>query len=420
MAVLLVVVSPSVEKAEDFGASYALVVGIDHYQNPRWPALANGKSDAMAAIAFLESQNYQVTALLDQEATRANILGYFRTYLRERLKGNDRFLFFFNGHGYTEKYGEKDIGYIVPVDGDSSPSLISMDEIREESALLQGAKHQLFILNSCFGGLLGSLTRASGVDPSRPDYLVQITKRDARQFITAGGADQSVVDSGKNNLSWFTYYFLEAVKDGYADFRGDGIITFADLTSYLIPRAANRYQTPASGVLPGDAGGQYVFYAKPAVQPSAGSTPPPKPPEPAAAGSLTHSEDLTKVGTEIEAMRIPIDNLYRAWEQLDLNLYSKQWSPSARQLSKKFNRTYQMIVDKRRKDFARLASVTVDRYQIVYRGYENGTATFDAEYQMTFNFKDGRSLVERERENYKVVKEQGRWVISENRDYIGR
>jgi Caspase domain len=116
--------------------------GIDHYQNPRWPALANGKSDAMAAIAFLKSQNYQVTALLDQEATRANILGYFRAYLRERLKGNERFLFFFNGHGYTEKYGEKDIGYIVPVDGDSWPSLISMDEIREESALLQGAKHQ--------------------------------------------------------------------------------------------------------------------------------------------------------------------------------------------------------------------------------------------------------------------------------------
>jgi hypothetical protein len=90
MAVLLVVVSPSVEKAEDFGASYALVVGIDHYQNPRWPALANGKSDAMAAIAFLESQNYQVTALLDQEATRANILGYFRTCLRERLAKGQR------------------------------------------------------------------------------------------------------------------------------------------------------------------------------------------------------------------------------------------------------------------------------------------------------------------------------------------
>lgn len=123
-----------------------------------------------------------MTALLDQEATRANILGYFRTYLRERLKGNERFLFFFNGHGYTEKYGEKDIGNIVPVDGDSSPSLISMDEIHEESALLQGAKHQLFILNSCFGGLLGSLTRASGVDPSRPDYFVQITKRYAHQL----------------------------------------------------------------------------------------------------------------------------------------------------------------------------------------------------------------------------------------------
>jgi hypothetical protein len=138
-----------------------------------------------------------------------------------------------------------------------------MDEIREESALLQGAKHQLFILNSCFGGLLGSLTRASGVDPSRPEYFVQITKRDARQFITAGGADQSVVDSGKDNLSWFTYYFLEAVKDGYADLRGDGIITFADLTSYLIPRAANSYQTPASGVLPGMPAGSMFFTPSP-------------------------------------------------------------------------------------------------------------------------------------------------------------
>jgi uncharacterized caspase-like protein len=141
--VLLVVLSASLQKAKGFGASYALVVGIDNYQNPRWPALTNGKSDAMAAIEFLKSQNDQVTALLDGEATRANILSYFRTYLREKLKGNDRFLFFFNGHGYTEKYGDQEIGYIVPVDGDSSPSLISMEEIRQEAALLDGAKHQL-------------------------------------------------------------------------------------------------------------------------------------------------------------------------------------------------------------------------------------------------------------------------------------
>ncbi|MFL6451251.1 MAG: hypothetical protein ACJ746_26775 [Bryobacteraceae bacterium] len=69
---------------------------------------------------------------------------------------------------------------------------------------------------------------------------------------------QEVLDTGANGHSVFTNALLEGLS-GAADFNRDGYITFAELDSYVIPRASNRFQTPATGVLPGNAGGEFVF-----------------------------------------------------------------------------------------------------------------------------------------------------------------
>jgi uncharacterized caspase-like protein len=244
---------------EFFANSYAIVVGIDNYPSPHWPKLNYAVADARAIARYLGAQGYEVITLYEQQATKQAILAAMQNTLAPRLKTSDRVLVFFAGHGETETLGGKDRGYIVPYDGaKQSAGFISMEDLFAESSYMGDARHQLFIIDSCYGGLLAN-TRASVVDPGVPDYLSQITKRFARQAITAGGKDQQVLDTGPGGHSYFVDFLLEALRDGLADTNGDGYITFNELTAYLIPRASNNQQTPSAGILPGHGAGEYLF-----------------------------------------------------------------------------------------------------------------------------------------------------------------
>jgi formylglycine-generating enzyme required for sulfatase activity len=245
-------------QAKFYDKSYALVIGINIYPSARWPNLTYAKKDAQGMAKFLRDQKFKVFTLYDQQATKTAIIAKMQNYLAPRVKKNDRILFFFAGHGHTEFLGGSDWGYIVPYDGgDSSATYISMEEIRTLAQKMGTAKHQLFIMDACYGGLLG--TKAGGIDPNYPNYLKEITRRKAKQIITAGGKDQTVLDGGPYGHSVFTGNLLEALREGLADLTGDGYITFAELVSYLVPKASNAYQTPAPGILPGHGLGEFVF-----------------------------------------------------------------------------------------------------------------------------------------------------------------
>lgn len=192
---------------------------------------------------------------------------FMQNDLARRIKKDDRVLFFFAGHGYTEELSDEDYGYIVPYDGgEMSATFISMEELRVLSEKMKKAKHQLFILDACYGGLFGT-RGVQNVNPPTPNYLKEITKRAARQFLTAGGKEQQVLDGAACGHSLFTCSLLEALQDGLGDVNNDGYITFSELASYLIPRASNAYQTPAAGTLPGHGLGEFVFRSpKPAIE----------------------------------------------------------------------------------------------------------------------------------------------------------
>lgn len=245
--------------AEYYSNSYALVIGIDRYPVQNWPDLSYAKADAEAVADILRNQGFQVIELYDRQATKIAIVEKMQNHLSRVIGSNDRVLVFFAGHGYTENLAGKDWGYIVPYHtlNQSSAGYISMEELQTLSRKMGKAKHQLFIMVSCYGGLLG--TRGSGVDPDIPNYLTEVTKRKARLIITAGGKDQEVVDDGPKGLSVFTGHLVEAIKDSLADINGDGYITYSELVSYLVPIASNDYQTPASATLPGHGMGEFVF-----------------------------------------------------------------------------------------------------------------------------------------------------------------
>ena len=243
-----------------FENSYALVVGIQDYKEYRWTDLPNAKRDAKAFARFLEMQGYSVNTLFDHKATKVGITNHF-LHLARKVTDKDRFLFFFSGHGHTERFNDDDWGYIIPYDGKGSAEYISMDELRVFSRKLGKAKHELFILSSCFGGNLA--LRSGGHDPDSDFYLDAITSSSAKLVITAGGRKQKVVDGGPCGLSLFTGTILKALWDGSADQNHDGYTSSIELFAAIGRKASNRFQTPRFGQLMGHDLGDFIFRVPP-------------------------------------------------------------------------------------------------------------------------------------------------------------
>ncbi len=251
-----------------FQTSYALVIGIGSYQDPSWPTRFSCKKDAEVVTSFLTGQNYKVIVLYDKQATKKAIISKM-LLLAKKLKKDDRVLIFFSGHGDSEELAGKERGYIVPYDGTkTSDSYISMETLLEYSEKMGTAKHQLFIMDSCYGGLLldtkAPITMAFTSPLIEPSDYIKFTKQVARQIITAGGSKQQV--SASEELSFFTSWFKKGVEDKQADVNKDGCIIFPELVAYLVNNASNSRQTPRYGSLPGHEGGENIFLVTPPVE----------------------------------------------------------------------------------------------------------------------------------------------------------
>ena len=245
--------------ASPYRESWAVVIGIDQYT--KWPKLRYAVNDAQG-IKELLIKKYSfkpenVFTLFDEQATRENILTLLGDKLGnpDMVKHDDRVLVFFAGHGATRKLPSgRDLGYIVPTDADIKDyhgKAISMTNFQDIAEAIP-AKHVLFVMDSCYSGL--ALTRGGG-----SNYLQEMTRRNARQMFTAGGANQEVADGGPNGHSVFTWTLLQAL-DGKGDLNGDGYITASELAAYTGPIVSSlSRQTPAFGNLAGSEGGEFVF-----------------------------------------------------------------------------------------------------------------------------------------------------------------
>ncbi len=225
-----------------YGASRALVIGIDNYTNG-WPRLSNAVKDAEAVAAALEERGFEVTLLTD--VTGDQLRDQLRRFFAIQGRDKDARLFlWFAGHGHTEN----DEGYLVPADAPAPGSgdfLLSAYPMRDFGSLvrLANAKHSMAVFDSCFSGTVFTANR------SRPPAAVtQATVRPVRQFLTSGDADQEVSDDGT-----FRAIFIDALLgEEDADANGDGYLTGTELSLHLETRVTNLSdgrQTPRSGKL---------------------------------------------------------------------------------------------------------------------------------------------------------------------------
>lgn len=241
---------------------FALVIGINKYQNPKYE-LNYAQPDAEAVQAqLLKSKSslfetIEVKTLYGDKATKANITTAFKE-LSATMKEQDIFLFYYAGHGtMTESNAAGDF-YIVPHDvtqlyGNESmlkEKALSANEIKNLS-MAMNAQKQIFIIDACHsaGALNSAVTRGAAEERA----IGQLARSTGTFWLTAAGSEQFATEFEQLGHGVFTYSLLEVLQGKDEASKSDGSITIRELSTYIeqrVPELSQKYkgkpQYPAS------------------------------------------------------------------------------------------------------------------------------------------------------------------------------
>jgi tetratricopeptide (TPR) repeat protein len=232
---------PRTSVPEIYEGSYALLVGVPDYDFLR--TLPGVRDEMKMVRPALEQQGFIVTELLNP-MTRKEVRDAVEQFIENYgLKPRNRLLFYFAGHGFTQKeFDGREIGYFA-TKGAIRPwenyelfrkHAVSTDDIDSYARNVR-SKHVLFVFNSCYSA---SMIRRG--DPSEIS-IQQAIEQPVRHFITAGTDNQEVFDKGP-----FPTAFVEGMA-GEANRNDDGYVTASELGSYIHDRVADllpKLQTP--------------------------------------------------------------------------------------------------------------------------------------------------------------------------------
>jgi hypothetical protein len=221
---------PVAEMVKLYGASHALVIGIDEYSQG-WPLLSNAVNDAKLVASELRGRGFTVT--LKTNLKSEDLKKAFEEFFI--IDGEDeeaRLFVWYAGHGFTEG-GE---GYLVPTD---APAPDAGARFRMKALSLRrfgeyvrqaNAKHAFSVFDSCFSGTIFRVQR------SRPPAAVTWnTALPVRQFLSSGDANEEVSDDGR-----FRKLFLRALRgEETADANRDGYLTASEMGLFLTDRLTN-------------------------------------------------------------------------------------------------------------------------------------------------------------------------------------
>jgi hypothetical protein len=209
---------------------WAVVVGVGKYT--AMPSLKFTDDDAFRFYSHLKSPeggalpDNQIEILVDEAATRDNILRTMRQYFL-KADENDVVLLYFSGHGLE--------GCFLPVDYDGYNNKVRHEEIRKifkESK----AKHKICIADACHSGTLdysGTLASKGPAPVSLARYYQAFEDSDGgiALLMSSKAEELSLEDHGLRQ-GVFTYYVLRGMK-GAADTNNDYIVTVKELYGYV-------------------------------------------------------------------------------------------------------------------------------------------------------------------------------------------
>lgn len=232
------------QRVSDFYSSnkYALVVGINRYQNGRQgiAALKYAVGDARAVYNALIDPRVggfkpgHVTLLTDDTPVKPTDteIGRALSRLAIQAREDDLVLLFFSGHGV--EHGGR--AYLLPINAD----LEALDNSAlERDALMRqvdqiGAKKVVVILDACHSGGVSRGGKSVGSDPTLiRKYYERFVGSQGRAFIASSGDGEQSWEDDDRGRGVFTSVLVDGLS-GRADAGPqDGVITLNEVRSYV-------------------------------------------------------------------------------------------------------------------------------------------------------------------------------------------
>ena len=229
--------------AAEGGASYALLVGISDYQNPRINPLRFAHKDALLFREHLLSERggalpeENVQLLINEQATTSAVRLALDTLLKAQAGPDDTVLVFVASHGTVDPTTRE--GFIVTYDSDPqdlASTGLPMAELQElvQTKLSTVGRVQIYV-DVCHAGTIGTIR-------SKGNRINSVMER-------LGEADGEIVGfmaSRPREVSYegpqyggghgaFSYFLLNAL-NGAADYDQDGAVNISDLIDYVESR----------------------------------------------------------------------------------------------------------------------------------------------------------------------------------------
>jgi hypothetical protein len=229
------------------GRIHALIIGIKSYSAAsKFARLNYADQDAKAVRDYLvdvvgvSAENIKL--LIDSEATLRNINTAFDD-LDETVGPNDTVILYFSGHGFFDpdlrKYPDR--AYFVPVDADMKYQSTLLPQQRWiERVRGLSADRKVFFMDACFSGAGAGIKSLTA--PGMKFGLAQLWGNFKGVFgmFSSTEAQPSFEDDGFRH-SIFTYYLLEALRDG-TEKKNKGQMTLREAFEYLRDRVIKRSQ----------------------------------------------------------------------------------------------------------------------------------------------------------------------------------
>ncbi|MEZ5936169.1 MAG: SUMF1/EgtB/PvdO family nonheme iron enzyme [Alphaproteobacteria bacterium] len=221
------------------------MIGVSTYTGG-YGDLPTGDDARRMADFLLEQAGFDYVHLLTEEkVTRDRVAELMSETFPALLGENDRFLFYWSGHGDTRNVADGDgkAGYLAL--RDTAPNqwsrMIAMRDVGEWDRFLK-AKQSLFLLDSCFGGIAGTVTKNRPPQQAKIDQLAQ----SGHHVMSAGTETETTIAADRWGGSLFTAAVLDGLR-GDADaaregFPRDNIISLTELKAYVQDRVLHELQ----------------------------------------------------------------------------------------------------------------------------------------------------------------------------------
>lgn len=214
--------------------SYALVVGISHYQNlPPQAQLKYPDRDADSIYTVLISKQggefppENVHVLKDADATLANLTQELEKWLPAVSRDDDRVLIYFAGHGFISNGAS----YLAPYDLDRNNIPGTAYPMTRLGGVIGGkirGKWKVLLADACHSGAITPEADRAQVTQSLLDLnkslFVMTASRDREQSFEGPGWE------GGHGI--FTYYVVKGL-EGEADTSHDGVVSAQELGDYV-------------------------------------------------------------------------------------------------------------------------------------------------------------------------------------------